>query len=234
MIRPASLAGFLAALAASGPAAAETRNFGVSGFDRVRVEGPYKVRLATGVAPFARANGSAAALQRLSVRVDGRTLIIQSNQSAWGGYPGKDNGAVEISVGTHELSTASLVGAGSLAINRIKGLDFALTLQGAGMAGIEQAEVDRLKVAVSGSGGVVLGGSARQLTAIVRGMSNLQASNLAVKNATIAVEGAGSVAAKVSDSVSVTGSGSGIVTLDGRPACTLKLVGAGSVTGCRS
>lgn len=233
MNRPAFVVLLLLACGASSAAAAETRNFGVSGFDRIRVEGPFKVRLATGVAPFARASGSAAALQRLAVRVDGTTLIIQSNQSSWGGYPGKDSGPVEVNVGTHELSTAILVGAGSLAIDRVKGLEFALTLQGAGMAGVEQADVDRLKVSVSGSGAVVLGGKVRQLSAIVRGMASVQAANLAVKNATIAVEGAGSVAARVTDSVSVTGSGSGTVALDGNPACTLKVNGAGSVTGCR-
>lgn len=215
------------------PAAAETRNFGVSGFDRIRVEGPYRVRLATGVAPFAKASGSAAALQRLAIRIDGRTLIIQSDQSGWGGYSGKDNGQVDITVGTHELSTGVLVGAGSLAIDRVKGLEFALTVQGAGIAGIDQADVDRLKIAVSGTAGVKLGGKARQLSAIVRGMSNLQAADLAVKNATIAVEGAGTVAATISDSASVTASGSGSVALGGSPACTLKVKGAGSVTGCR-
>lgn len=224
---------FVLALAWTVPAAAETRNFAVSGFDRVRIEGPYKVKLVTGVAPFAKASGSAAALQRLAVRVDGRTLIIQSNQSSWGGYPGKDSGPVEITVGTHELTTAILVGAGSLAIDKIKAFEFALTLQGGGLAAINQTDVDRLTVAVSGTGSAILNGKARQLAAIVRGMASIQAPNLAVKNATIAVEGAGSVAARVSDSVKVTGSGSGTIALNGNPACTLKVNGAGSVTGCR-
>ncbi|MGH6783952.1 MAG: GIN domain-containing protein, partial [Sphingomicrobium sp.] len=90
-----------------------------------------------------------------------------------------------------------------------------------------------MRVVVSGTGGVTLGGKARQLGAVVRGMSNLEAANLSVKNATIAVEGAASVSAQVTDSVSVTGSGSGIVALTGTPACTLKVKGSGSVTGCR-
>ena len=221
------------ALAWTVPAAAETRNFGVSGFDRVRIEGPYKVKLATAVAPFARASGSAAALQRLVVRVDGRTLIIQSNQSSWGGYPGKDSGPVEVTVGTHELTTAILVGAGSLAIDKVKAFEFALTVQGAGLAGIGQTDVDRLNLAISGTGSAILSGKARQLAAIVRGLASIQAANLSVTNATIAVEGAGSVAVRVSGSVKVTGSGSGTIALDGNPACTLKVNGAGSVTGCR-
>ena len=56
-----------AALAASVPASAAERNFTVTGFDRIRIDGPYRVRLTTGVAPFAKASGSAAALQGVSI-----------------------------------------------------------------------------------------------------------------------------------------------------------------------
>ena len=50
-----------AALTALGsPATAASRNFGITAFEKVRIEGPYKVRLATGVAPFASASGSLA------------------------------------------------------------------------------------------------------------------------------------------------------------------------------
>ena len=38
-------------------AAAATRNFGIRSFEKIRVEGPYRVILKTGVAPFARAKG---------------------------------------------------------------------------------------------------------------------------------------------------------------------------------
>jgi len=54
-------------LAVSAPSEAATRNFGVSGFDRVRVDGPYRVTLTTGVAPFATASGSATALDAVSI-----------------------------------------------------------------------------------------------------------------------------------------------------------------------
>src|SRR6478735_7895 len=84
------------------PADAATRNFGITSFTKIRVSGPYKVSVATGIAPFARATGSAAAIDRVAVEVRGDTLVVQSNPS-WGGYPGTDPGPVEVSVGTHEL-----------------------------------------------------------------------------------------------------------------------------------
>ena len=102
------------------PADAATRNFGVSGFDRIRVDGPYKVRLTTGVAPFAIASGSGPARSTaVAIDVQGRTLVVRSNRSSWGGYPGEAKGPVEISIGTHELNAAWLNGSGSLAIDKV-------------------------------------------------------------------------------------------------------------------
>ena len=108
----------IAALAtAAAPAAAATRNFGITSFTKVRVDGPYKVKLSTGVAPFASATGSPAALDRIAVEVRGDTLVVHSSLDSWGGYPGKDVGPVEISLGTHDLSSAILNGSGTLSID---------------------------------------------------------------------------------------------------------------------
>jgi hypothetical protein len=42
-----------ASLLLASPAAGATRNFGITSFTKIRVDGPYKVTVATGVAPFA-------------------------------------------------------------------------------------------------------------------------------------------------------------------------------------
>ena len=68
------------------------------------MEGPFKVRLATGVAPFAKASGgSPAALDSVTIDVQGRTLVVRSIRSSWSGYPGEAKGPVEVSIGTHAL-----------------------------------------------------------------------------------------------------------------------------------
>ena len=78
------LAAFL--VSAASAATAADRNFGVSGFDRIRVDGAYKVVLTVGAPPFARATGSTRALDPVDIIVEGRTLVIHPNRSAWGGY----------------------------------------------------------------------------------------------------------------------------------------------------
>ena len=221
------------AAGAAVPAAAADRNFGVSGFDRVRVDGPYKVRLITGVAPFAIASGPSAALDSVAIDVQGRTLIVRTNRSAWGGYPGEATGPVTITIGTHDLAAAWLNGAGSLAIDKVRGLSFDLSVEGSGAASIGLVAVDQLKVSIAGTGSASVAGTAPKLTAVVRGVSSLDASALTVKDATIGAQGPATVRATVTNSVKVDAKGPAVVDLAGSPACTVTAAGSSTVSGCR-
>jgi hypothetical protein len=215
------------------PAGAATRNFGITGFEKVRIEGPFKVRLTTGVAPFASASGSLAAIDRVAVEVRGNTLVVHSNLASWGGYPGQDPGPVEISLGTHDLSSAWLSGSGALAIDKVRGLSFDLSAQGSASATVARADVDQLNISVVGTASATIAGQAGKLTAVVRGISSLDAAALSAKDATIGAEGSATVAANVSNSATVDGSGPATVKLTGRPACTLRVSGSVSVSGCK-
>ena len=222
------------ALALTAPASAATRNFGVSGFDRVRVDGDYKVNLTVGVAPFAKAVGTARAIDPVVVVVEGRTLIVRSNRSgSWGGYPGEASGPAEINIGTHELTAAYVNGAGSLNINRVEGLKFETSAQGAGAISIGQVEVDQLSVALAGAASARLAGKAGKVTAMVRGMSGLDAEALVAKDAVIGAQGPAIVRLTVTQTAKVDAAGVGSVTLTGRPACTVKVQGSASVSGCK-
>ena len=212
---------------------AAVRNFGVSGFDRVRVDGPFKVRLTTGTAPFAKASGSQSGLDRVVVEVQGRTLVVRPERSSWGGYPGEAQGPVEISIGTHELNSAWLNGSGSLAIDKVKGLSFDLSVHGAGTVGIEQADVDQLRIAIAGTGSATLAGRAGKLTANIRGVSSLDGVGLVAKDARIGAEGPATVKVTVTNEATVNGAGVAAITLAGNPSCTARMTGSASLDGCR-
>ena len=209
------------------------RSYSVTDFDRIRVDGPYQVSLRTNVAPFARATGSQAALDSVSVRVEGRTLVIRTATGGWGGYPGEARGPVTIEVGTHDLRNGWINGAGALAIDRIRGLSFDLSIQGSGMTTIADAQVDQLKVGVAGAGSVRLAGQAAKLTTMVRGTSSFEGDALRVKDAVIGAEGPSIVRANVSNSAKVEATGLASVTLTGGPACTVKAQGSANVVGCK-
>jgi hypothetical protein len=222
------------ALAFASPSGAATRNFGVNGFDRVRVDGPFKVRLTTGVAPFAQASGSARAIDNVAIDVQGRTLVVHAARSSWGGYPGRDNGPVEIRVGTHELNAAWLNGSGSLEIDRVKGLSFDLSVQGSGAASIGSATVDQMRLSMLGSGSAALAGTVGKITATLGGVSSLDAARLTIKDATIGANGPVTVTAAVTNSAKIDASGTSSIALTGNPGCIVRTSGSATVSGCRS
>lgn len=227
---------FAAALAAILPAEAPAadRNFGVSGFTKIRVDGPYKVNVTTGVAPFAKASGSNMALDRIALDVRGDTLIVHLGSGSWGGYPGADPGPVKIDIGVHELSNAAVNGSGALAIAGARGLGFALTVQGAGSAQMDNVDVDQLNITLIGTANAKIVGKTKKLTALVRGVSTLEASDLQANDATVGAEGAATVDIKVLNAAKVDGTGNATVRIAGNPSCTLKTIGSTTVSGCKS
>jgi hypothetical protein len=222
----------IAALIAS-PAAAGERSFSVTDFNQVRVNGPYKVKLVTGVSPRARAIGSTAALDGVAIDMMGRVLTIRRSPSAPSGYPGQQPGPVEIEIGTHDLTHATVVGSGSLDVASVKGQTFNLIVEGAGSARVGALTSDQIKVQLSGSGSAALAGTVKSATFIVRGTASLDAKRLQIKDAVIGSEGPAVISASVSNSAKLDVNGVSQVTLAGSPACTVKSSGSAEVTGCQ-
>lgn len=213
-------------------ASTTTRNFGIRSFEKIRVEGPYRVTLKTGVPPFARARGPQAALDRIDFEMRGDMLLVRSGPFA------KNPAAaalapVEVELGTHDLSSAALTGAGSLAIDKVKGLKFDLSVQGAGTTDIAQVAVDQLSINLGGNAAARLSGKSQRMTAILRGLSTVELSGLQVSDAVFGAEGPSTVRATVTKAAKIDGRGTASFVLAGRPSCTLNVQGSVSVSGCK-
>ena len=162
----------------------------------------------------------------------GDTFVVHNDLDSWGGYPGKDFGPVEISLGTHDLSAAWLNGSGALSIDRVKALSFDLSVQGSGAGEIGQASVDQLSVSVVGTASAKLAGQAAKLTAVIRGISTLDAAALSTKDAALGADGAATIAANVSNSVDHRRQGSSHSPPRRKPRLHLRVSGSASVSGC--
>jgi hypothetical protein len=224
-ILPALLAVFVAAV----PAAAAERSYSVTDFDRIQVDGPYEVIVVTGRASGARAVGAALALDDVTVEVQGRILKIHPNRSAWGGYPGGRAGPVRIEAATRDLATATVTGAGSLAIDRARGLRLSFSVFGSGRLSVGRVEADDLTLAVNGSGRISAAGTAKQLRASARGSGDLDAPRLPAEDLQLYAETSGTVALAARRTAKVQAAGLGEVTIDGTPACTVDGIAAGRV-----
>lgn len=217
----------LAALAA--PAAAADHNYSVTDFDRVIVEGPYAVRLVVGPPSSAVATGSRDALDRLTVDVQGQTLRIRRNSSAWGGSPNANVGPVTIILATRNLRSARIIGAGQLDIAGGGGLNLEFVLQGSGRLRATGIAADNLSLGLVGSGRLELAGTARALHADLQGNGDVEASRLVARNATLTASTAGTVAVTVNGPTTVTANGLGEVTILGAAVCTIQGPGADHV-----
>jgi len=217
------------ALALAAPAVAADRGYTVTDFDRLQIEGPFEVVVKTGKAPSARATGSNEAIERVSIEVQGRTLKIRPNRSAWGGYPGKDPGAARIELTTHDLRGASVTGSGTLSVDKAKAMRLDLALSGSGRLTVGHMEADTLILGVIGSGRMTLGGKAKGLNATVQGSADLDAAGLTVEDAKLKADTAGTIALTASRTSNVVSSGAGDTTVTGKSACTVKALGSGRV-----
>lgn len=222
-----SLALALLTLAAAAPAA--ERGYSVTDFDRIRVDGPYKVTLATGRSPSARASGSPAAIDAVSIETQGRTLVVRRNSQSWGGYPGKSAGPVEIRLSTPDLRAAALNGAGSLAIDRIRGQSVDLAVAGSGALSVGAVEADRLSVTVVGNGRAEVAGKAATAQIGVRGAGGFGGAKLVVKDVKIAADGPADITVAAVASAGVVSNGTGNIVVLGSPACIVKASGSGTV-----
>ena len=221
----------LAAIAAtlSAPALGADRRFTVTDFDRVQVEGPFTVVIKTGRPPSARAIGSAKAMEHVSIEVQGRTLKLRPNRSAWGGNPDEATGPIEIELSTHDLRGASLTGSGSLSIDKARGFRFDLALSGSGRISVANVEADNLSLAMLGSGEMEIAGKAKTFRGTVQGSGSFDGKALDTEDAQLNAATSGSIDLKVRRAAKIVATGAGETNIIGKPACTVKANGSGRV-----
>jgi hypothetical protein len=227
-----SLAALFALLAAglgTGSAVAAQRRYAVQDFDRIVVEGPFLVRLATGRTTSASAQGSQQALDGIVVDVQGTTLRVRRNRTAWTGASTRPIEPATVTLSTRVLRSARVVGSGQLDIAGLAGQRIGLVVEGSGRLGATGIDADNLSVGLSGSGSMTLAGTAETFAADLQGSGSLLAPGLSVETATVSATTTGEVAIHARRTATVNANGIGQVIVAGRPACTVSGPGASEV-----
>jgi hypothetical protein len=219
----------LLALLAAAPAYAADRPYPVADFDRLVVEGPYRVHLVVGRATTARANGTRDGLDRVSIETNGQTLRIRPQRNVWGADTGTDPGPVTIELTTRTLRSARLLGPATLDVEGAGGLNVDFMVQGSGTLRATRVAADALSLGLLGAGTLELAGTAKTLRGQFQGTGSVAAANLAADAATITANTMGNVALQVNGRAEITAYGLGTVTIGGRPACVLNGPGASQV-----
>jgi hypothetical protein len=218
----------LAAIAA--PARAADRSWPVADFDRLVVEGPYRVHLVVGRATTARASGTRDGLDRVSIETSGQTLRIRPQRNLWGANAGTDPGPVTIELTTRTLRSARLLGPAALDVDGAAGLNLDLMVQGSGTLRATRVAADALSLGLLGAGSLEVAGTAKTLRGQFQGTGSVAAAALAADAATITANTVGAVALTVNGRAEITAYGLGTVTIGGHPACVLSGPGASQVS----
>jgi Putative auto-transporter adhesin, head GIN domain len=207
-----------------GPAG--SRSFPVGAFDSVSLEGSDDVHVVRGPATSVVAEGSAATLDKLDIRLDGRTLKIARKRSSWGMSWSKDKGAM-VTVTVPTITAAAVAGSGDMSVDQVDGDAFDASLAGSGGLRIAAVAVKRIKLSVTGSGDLMAVGTSEDANLSTAGSGNIDAVRLASRRVTISAIGSGNVEAAASEGATISIAGSGDVNVRGTEKCDISKVGSG-------
>lgn len=204
--------------AEANPSPYQSRDVAVAAFDRLKVAGPFKVGVLVSDEPArVRLQGPSALLADVVVAVEADTLAIRFREGAsWSWNPGS---GVNVVVSAPSLASVNLEGAADVEVHGVRGESFAVATQDSGVVRVSALNVRRVQLATSGSGGITVDGSAGEAIYVVGGSGSIDAMRLRVKNASIAIGGAGSSYANVSGTATISSSGSGSVEVVGGATC---------------
>ncbi|GAA0736093.1 GIN domain-containing protein [Sphingomonas japonica] len=206
---------------------ADERTVMVTGFDGVRVEGPFAVEVATGTGATATIRGDSRAVDSVDVRVEDRILVVAVNPSAWGGWPGDTPDRPQIAVATPRLQSVVLTGSGRVAVDRLRGQEVVLSLTGSGAIAVGDVDADEVRATLNGTGIIALAGDARRGRFTVSGAGSYDAADLMVGDLDVVAQSGGDSSFAARGTAVVTATGLGAISVGGTAPCDIK--GPGTV-----
>ena len=221
----------LALVAIALPAAAADRSYTVTSFDRVRVEGPFDVRLTVANAgASAKASGDPEVLTNLDIQVQGTTLIVRKGANGWS-ERGKTGGAAPvITLVSSSLRTATVIGGGKLAVGgtiRSQRLDF--QVNGTGSIDARGIATDELYVGLVGAGNVALAGKSGRAQLQTNGSGTIMAMPLTVNDLIVRLDGTSETQVSARFTADLTSTGLGRIVVAGGAKCTAKAQAGGPI-----
>lgn len=209
----------LIAAQSTGAPMAERRPM-VASFERIRVDGPFAVRVTTGSGASARVIGDPRALDAATIRVESGMMTISPARGDRGGRPEPGTaGRLTIEVTTPRLSAVTLVGSGSVRVDRMSGIRVDLSLTGAGTIAVDAVAGDQVNATLIGSANLMLAGRSTKARFLVNGPGSVDAGGMVADTLFVRSEGPGAGRYAARYMADITGLGSGTIDVAGNPAC---------------
>lgn len=223
------IAAALLATAVAAPALADSRNFPVSGFDRLGGSGPWDVRVHTGAAPSVNAVGDREMLDRLQIEVVGGQLKIGTKPGSWFGGWHWGHSHTRIDVTVPMLQSVSLSGPGDVTVDAIRAPHLDLHLSGPGDIRIGHVETKSIAIDLSGPGDITLDGRAGNARVRLSGPGDIHGKGLTVGDVDVSLSGPGTITLDAYGHATGSLSGPGDIYLGSHAHCDIHKSGPGDV-----
>jgi len=219
-----------AALLLSSAAEAAERKFSLFGFDDIRIGNGVDVVLTSGKGPSARAEGETRELlDRVSLQKNGKQLIVSIRPKSLSGDDYDSDAPVTLFLSSYAISNISHLGSGLVTLDKLSGRTPRVRLGGFGTLRIDAVDADRLDVAMTGGGQVIVAGKARDARVELQGASVFESPDFTVEKLTLIQRGPASSQMKVTREANITNNGTGRIAIAGKPNCTVRTDGAADI-----
>jgi hypothetical protein len=197
----------------------------LAAFTKLRIDGPFDVRLAQGGSDQATVTADDNIEPLVETAVENDTLVVRMKRDA--GFTTRAAPVVRVTART--LQAIAIHGSGDLSMDSFKGDSLGLTVIGSGDAAFGLVEVKELTVNISGSGDVRLAGRADQQSWSISGSGDVDARAVSGRSAKVNLSGSGDVSLGVTEQLDVQLSGSGDLSYAGRPQLRQSVTGSGEI-----
>lgn len=209
-------------------APAPGRTVAIGSFDKIRVEGPFEVRVTIG-SPSATIGGDPRASEDVAIRVDGTTLSVRKGTGGWGEQPRGATGLIVVTLSTPGLVSASVAAGGRMTIARMRGMRVDVTVGGSGSLTLEDTDTEQLIATLIGTGRMTLAGRAARARLVSSGQGAIDATKLEVGDLIVHLDGIGETRASARYTAQVMNTGLGMVTIAGPAKCRVDAAAGGPV-----
>ena len=190
----------------------------LSGFDRIKIQGPLKVYIIQGDVESVKLVASPEAIGRTVSSVDGRTLKVRNKYESWSWGPKKwfrkkdqwqtPIEKVTVFITIRDINSITVSGSGNVIFtDPIAANSLAIKLRGSAELSAN-VSVKNLTSRISGSGRIKLAGTATDVRVRLSGSANFSAPQLVTENATVHISGSGHASVNARDQVNATLHGS--------------------------
>jgi hypothetical protein len=214
------------AFLAAAPAVAETRDYPLSGFEKVQLDAAADVTITTGDRFAVHADGSPELVGQLAPAVRNGTLFLDWHKPA----PHITEGHLAIAVTLPRATGVGIRGAGRVTLDRAEGPTVVAAIDGTGAITIATVRTPRMVVAMHGTGAITVSGTTDWIDARKSGVGSIDAGGLTARGGVLIASGVGSISARVDGPVDATLSGIGSIDVAGHPTCTIHRSGLGHVS----